>query len=155
MNNDQDQKNEKPPLRASISYRIAAGVIFILIASFFTYMFLGAKGTVDLRSRFGVCAFKQTYQLPCPGCGWTTSTLQFVQGQILDSIYTQPAAAVFSLLLTISAVIALLSACLGIRFSFLDRPFGVIVKYVVIAVIIIIAGGWMVTLARALASNEI
>lgn len=151
MNDFQEPKNEKVRLLASMQYRIVAGVIFVLIVGFFVYMFLGGRGIVDLRSQFGVCGFKQSYQLPCPGCGWTTSTLAFVEGRIFDSLYIQPAAGVFCVVFAISAVIALLSAVFAIRFRFLDRPFAVIVKYVVIAVIIIVLGGWAVTLARALA----
>lgn len=151
MSDFQEPKKENMPLRASIHYRIVAGVVFVLIVGFFVYMFLASRGMVDLRSQFGVCGFKQSYQLPCPGCGWTTSTLAFVEGRVFDSLYIQPAAGVFCVVFAISAVIALLSAVFGIRFSFLERPFGVIVKYVVIAVIIIVAGGWAVTLARAMA----
>ncbi len=123
------------------------------IAGFFLYMFLAARGIVDLRFRCGYCGFKQSYGLPCPGCGWSTGTLAFVQGRIFEAFYIQPAAGVFCGILAISAIFALLSAVFAIRFSFLDRPFGVIVKYVVISVIIIIVGGWMVTLARAMAAK--
>jgi hypothetical protein len=153
MTTIQEPKYKNPSLRASIAYRIVAGLIFVAIVCFFVYMFLGARGVIDLRSQFGVCGFKQSHQLPCPGCGWTTSTAAFAQGQIFKAFYIQPASAVFSLVFVISAVIALLSALFGIRFSFLDRPFNVIVKYVVIAVLIIVAGGWAVTLARALAAK--
>jgi hypothetical protein len=123
----------------------------LCILAFFAYMFLGARGIVDMRSQFGVCGFKQTHQLPCPGCGWTHSTLAFVEGHIGKSFYLQPAAGIFCLGFAISAVFALLSAVLGIKFGFLDRPFGVIVKYLILAVIIIVAGGWAVTLSRAMA----
>jgi len=125
----------------------------VVIAGFFVYMFLGAKGVIDLRSQLGVCGFKQSYGLPCPGCGWTTSTLAFVQGHFWESLYIQPAAGVFCFGIAISGVFALLSAVFGIRFSFIDRPFGVIVKYFTIAAIIIIACGWAVTLSRAMSDK--
>lgn len=153
MTSSQETKKEKKPIRATIVYRIVAGGVFVGIAGFFVYMFLGGRGIVDLRSQFGYCGFKQSYGLPCPGCGWTTSTLAFVDGRISEAFYIQPAAAFFCLIFGISAIFALLSAVFGIRFSFLDRPFGVIVKYVVISVLIIVASGWMVTLARALAAR--
>ncbi|MBW8016602.1 MAG: DUF2752 domain-containing protein [Planctomycetes bacterium] len=154
MTSSQETKKEKLHARASIVYRIVAGCIFVVIVGFFVYMFLGARGVIDLRSEFGICGFKQSYGLPCPGCGWTTSTLAFVQGRIGQSLYIQPAAAVFCLGIAISGVFALLSAAFGIRFSFLDRPFGIIVKYFVLTVIIIVAGGWAVTLARAMADSH-
>lgn len=161
---NQEIKNKKKPLRASnadspglcrrasVRYRIVAGIMFVVIAAFFIYMYLGARGEIDLRSEFGICGFKQAHELPCPGCGWTTSTLAFVQGRIGKSLYIQPAAGVFCIAIAISGVFSLLSAIFAIRFSFLDRPFGVIVKYLVLATIIIVAGGWAVTLARAMAS---
>lgn len=153
MTTNQEPKNKKTLLKATITYRLVAGCIFVLVVGFFVYMFLGARGIIDLRSQFGICAFKQSYELPCPGCGWTTSTLAFVQGHIGQSLYIQPAACIFCLGIAISGVFALLSAVFGLRFSFLDRPFGVIIKYFVLAIIIIIAGGWAVTLSRAMADN--
>ena len=153
MSLNQETKIEKTRLRATIRYRIVAGAVFLGIVGFFVYMFLGGRGIIDLSSQFGYCGFKQSYGLPCPGCGWTTSTLAFVEGWVFHSLYIQPAAGVFCLIFVISAIFALLSAVFGIRFSFLDRPFSVIVKYVVISVIVIVAGGWIVTLSRAFAAR--
>jgi len=152
MTSSQETNKEKKAVRATIGYRIVAGGVFVVILGFFVYMFLGGRGVIDLRSQFGVCGFKQSYGLPCPGCGWTSSTLAFVEGHIWDSFYLQPAAGVFCLGLAISGVFALLSCVFGIKFAFLDRPFGVIVKYLVLAVIIVVMGGWAVTLSRAMSS---
>jgi hypothetical protein len=153
MTTNQEPKNEKARIKATNTYRLVAGCLFVLVVGFFVYMFLGARGIINLRSQFGICGFKQSYGLPCPGCGWTTSTLAFVQGHVGQSLYIQPAACVFCIAIAISGVFALLSAVLAIRFSFLDRPFAVIVKYVVLAIIILVAGGWAVTLSRAMADN--
>ena len=47
---------------------------------------------------------------------------------------------------------ALLIACFGVNFGFLHRPVALqMVKYVVLSMLIILAGGWAVTLARAMA----
>jgi hypothetical protein len=77
------------------------------------------------------------------------------QGKILESFYIQPAAAFFCLVLSISAIFALFTAISGIYFDFLKRFFNRIrIIYIVLAVIVIVALGWAVTLARALAARN-
>jgi len=84
----------------------------------------------------------------------TTAAIAFVQGQIGRAFYIQPAAALICVLLIISAFLAFFTACFGVYFSFLDlvlyRPN---IKYIVLALLIILAAGWAVTFARALAAK--
>lgn len=104
---------------------------------------------------FGVCGFKQEHGLPCPGCGFTTSAIAFARGQIFDSFYTQPASAVLCSIIAIIGVFSLLAALFGIKFRFLDKPVGVIVKYILITLMILFLGGWAVTLSRAMAVRQL
>ena len=84
----------------------------------------------------------------------TTAAITFVQGKILQSFYIQPASALLCVLLVISAVLSFLTACFGIYFSFIDYIFyKENIKYIVLALLIIIAAGWIVTLARALTTK--
>jgi len=136
--------------RVSVRYRVIAGLVFALALVFFVYMSMGARGLVEIGPEYGMCGFEQSYGLPCPGCFWTRSTVAFVEGRVWDSLYLQPAAFVFCVGIAISGVFSLLSAVLGIRFPLLDRPLGVIMKYLILGVVIVVLGGWAVTLARAL-----
>ena len=79
--------------------------------------------------------------------------MSFSRGRVFNAFYIQPASGVFCLGLVIFGVITLLSAVFGVRFAFLDRPFGMILKYLVVSGLIVVAGGWAVTLSRAMAAK--
>ena len=84
----------------------------------------------------------------------TTSVLAFAQGKIFESFYIQPAAALLCCVLAVSAFLAFLIAVFGVYFGFLKRFFAEVkVKHIILAMIIVIAAGWAVTLARALAAK--
>ncbi|MHC4265928.1 MAG: DUF2752 domain-containing protein [Planctomycetota bacterium] len=115
-------------------------------------MWLISKGIINAGLLFGPCGFKQRYELPCPSCGMTTSSVAFIQGHIGQAFYIQPAGAFLCCLLVISAFLAFLIAVFGVYFRFLKVFFEQVkLKYVIIAFLIIIAAGWMVTLSRAMA----
>jgi hypothetical protein len=98
---------------------------------------------------------KQRWGLPCPTCGMTTSALAFARGQILQSFYIQPAAAVLCGILLVVAFLAFFIAVFGVYFQFLRRFFvKVKTRYIILLLLIIIAAGWVVTLARALAERS-
>ena len=85
----------------------------------------------------------------------TTSALAFVQGKIAESFYTQPAAALLCCVLIVSAFLAFITAVSGVYFSFVKRFFAEVkIRYIILALIIIIIAGWAVTLARAVAANN-
>jgi len=110
-----------------------------------------AAGRIDVDKWLDPCGFKQRYDLPCPTCGMTTSALAFVQGEIFESFYIQPAAALLCCVLVVVAFLASLVAVFGVYFSFIKRFFAEIkLRYIVLAMIIIVAAGWAVTLARAI-----
>ena len=150
------QQLNKPKIfrRASFQQRLTAAFICLAVAALFAVLWLAADGKVNLSRWLGPCGFRQRYGLPCPTCGITSSAFAFVQGKVFESFYVQPAGALFCCLLVITAFFAFLTAVFGIYFRFLERFFAEIkVRYIILAVIVIIAAGWAVTLARALAAS--
>lgn len=139
--------------RASPRQRLIAAGIFLSLVAFFGFFSLAGHYKIPLWPF--PCGFQQKYNLPCPTCGVTTSVKAFAQGKILQSLYIQPAAALGCFLLAISASFALFIAVSGIYFSFLNHFFDKVkIKYIVLVLLFIVAVGWAVTLARALAANN-
>jgi len=139
--------------RASSRQRLVAGVVFLVLAASFGLFALAGHYKVSLWPF--PCGFQQRYNLPCPTCGVTTSVTAFAQGKIFESFYIQPAAALLCCVLVVSAFLASFIAVFGVYFEFLNRFFTEVkVKYVVLALIIIIAAGWAVTIVRALAAKS-
>jgi hypothetical protein len=144
--------NKKIVYRATREQRLIAALIFLWILGGFVFLWLISKGIINAGLLFGPCGFKQRYELPCPSCGMTTSSVAFIQGHIGQAFYIQPAGAFLCCLLVISAFLAFLIAVFGVYFRFLKVFFEQVkLKYVIIAFLIIIAAGWMVTLSRAMA----
>jgi hypothetical protein len=140
--------------RASFRQRVGAGLVFLAVFALFGLLGLAAAGKIDMGSWFGPCGFKQKYDLPCPTCGITTSALAFVQGRILESFYIQPTAALMCCILVVIAVFAFFTGVCGVYFRFLKRFFAQVrVKYIILTLVVIVAAGWVVTLARALATR--
>jgi len=84
----------------------------------------------------------------------TTSALAFVRGKIFESFYIQPAGALMCCVLVIVAFFAFLIAVFGLYFRFLKRFFAEVkIKHIILALIVIVAAGWAVTLTRALAAK--
>lgn len=139
--------------RASPRQRVTAAFVFLAVAAFFGLFWLTAHYEIALWPP--VCGFKQKYDLPCPACGMTTSVVAFTQGKIFEAFYVQPAAALLCSVLAVSAFLAFLIAVFGVYFGFIKRFFTEVkIKYIILALIIIIAAGWAVTLARALAAHH-
>ncbi len=139
--------------RASPRQRVTAAVVFLAAAAFFGLFRLTAHYKIALWP-LG-CGFKQKYDLPCPTCGMITSAAAFAQGKIFESFYIQPACALLCSVLAVSAFLALFIAVFGVYFGFIKRFFAEVkIKYIILALIIIIAAGWAVTLARALAAHH-
>jgi len=140
--------------RATNQQRILAGIVFLTIAATFGLFALAANKKIDLGWWLGPCGFKQRFGLPCPTCGMTTSIFAFSQGRIVEAFYIQPAGALLYCILVIVAFLALFTAVFGVYFKFIKRFFAEVkIKYIILALIAIIAAGWAVTLARALASG--
>jgi hypothetical protein len=149
------QQLNKPKFfsRASTRQRAIAGIILLAITSMFFLLWIIARYQINLSWWLGPCGFKQQYGLPCPTCGMTTSVLTFAEGKIFEAFYIQPAAALFCCILLFTALLALLVAVFGIYSPVLEKSLAEIkLRYVIIILIIIIAAGWAVTMARALAA---
>lgn len=69
----------------------------------------------------------------------------------MEAFYIQPAAALICCVLIVIAFLALLTAVFGVYFMALKRLYDAIkIKYIIVALIIVITAAWAVTLARAL-----
>jgi len=135
-------------------YRVLAAFLGLGIVAFFFVGYLAAAGRVDLGRVLDPCGFRQRYGLPCPTCGMTRSWLVFSRGAVAESFYVQPAGALLCCILAVAAFLALLAAVFGLHFRFLDSLYSrVRAGYVVLVLMIVIAAGWAVTLARALAAR--
>jgi hypothetical protein len=153
MQTNQQLNRVKIFCRASFRQRLVAGIVFLALAASFGLFALAGHYKIALWPF--PCGFRQRYNLPCPTCGMTTSVTAFAQGKIFESFYIQPAAAFLCCVLAVSAVSAFFTAVFGVYFSFLNRFFTEVkIRYIILALIIIIAAGWAVTLARALAAKN-
>lgn len=141
--------------RASRRQRATSAIVCLVLIALFGLLWFAAHYKISL-SPYG-CGFKQKYDLPCPTCGMTTSVYKFVRGEIFGyngSFYAQPAAALLCAILFVVAILAFIIAVFGVYFGFLDRFFKEVkIRHIILALIIIIAAGWTVTLARALAEK--
>lgn len=140
--------------RASLRQRVWAGGIFLAAAALYGLFWLDVHNKIDIGRWLSPCGFKQAYDLPCPTCGVTTSARAFVQGRIFQAFYIQPAGALLCSVVAVSAFLAFLIAVFGVYFKTAGRFFAEIkIKYVILAVLIIIAAAWAVTFVRALAEK--
>ena len=150
----QQSNSVKKIRKATSQERIFAGIILVLILSVAAVLFLASRGIIDLGMVFGVCGFKQRYDLPCPGCYMTHSAQAFVQGRIIESFCIQPAAAIFCAGFTVTAVFSLLISVFGLKFWFLSgQHLTKLFKWIVISAVLLIIVGWGITLLREMALN--
>jgi len=151
MRTSQQLNEPKVSCCASSQERLRAGLVFLGLAASFGLLMLVAQGKINIGWWFGACGFKQRYNLPCPTCGMTASVLAFARGEILKSFYNQPAAALFCCVLAGIAFLAFLTAIFGVYIGFLRRFFAKAgIKNIILALLVVIAAGWAVTLTRAL-----
>ncbi len=151
------QQLNKPKFfyRASSSQRVVAAIVCFGIIVFFAVFALAGHYKVDMGRLLGYCGFKQRTGLPCPSCGMTTATLAFAQGRIFEAFYIQPACGLLCSVMVVAAFLAFIIAVFGVYFRFIERFFKEVkLRYMILALIIIIAAGWAVTLARAIAARN-
>jgi len=135
--------------------KISAAIVCLAVVGFFGLFALAGHYNINMGRWLGYCGFKQKYGLPCPTCGMTTAALAFAQGKIFEAFYIQPACALLCCVLVVATSLAFVTAVWGVYFRFLERFFGEVkVRYIILALIVIIAAGWAVTLARALAVSN-
>ena len=148
------QQLNKPKFfcRASPHQRLIAAALCLFIICFFGVFALAGHYKVDMGRWLGYCGLKQRTGYPCPTCGMTTATIAFAQGKILEAFYIQPAAGLLCSIMIVGGIFSTFIAVFGVYFHFLQRFFEEFkIKYMILALLIIIAAGWAVTLARALA----
>jgi hypothetical protein len=80
----------------------------------------------------------------------TTSVLAFARGDIMQSLYIQPAAATMCGMLIAIGIFALIAAIAGTDWGLVRS---IRLKYSIVTFMVIIGGGWAVTLARAIAGR--
>jgi hypothetical protein len=134
------------PLRFTIVQRLLIGLIFPAMALGFAFVHFAAVHKLTLYPF--PCGFKMRFGLPCPTCSMTTSVLAFARGDILQSFYIQPAAAVMCCMLIGAGVFGLAAAIAGTDWGLVRS---IKLKYSIVTFMVIIGGGWAVTIARAIA----
>ncbi len=140
--------------RASRRERVLAAVIACCILGSFGGLWLLQRVGFDFGLIFPPCGLRMRTGLTCPTCGMTTAVLAFARGQLWTAFYLQPAAGLLCTLLIVVAFFTFLIAVFDVYFSFLDRLFvEVRILHVVVGVLVIVALGWAVTLARALVTD--
>ena len=145
----------KNPRRIGVKGRLLAGLVFTAaVAVFFLVHWAAVNNKINVAWFAGPCGFKQRYGLPCPGCGVTTAAVAFARGSVLTAFYIQPAAALFCCVAVLLPVLPFVMAVFGADFGLLSYLATWKVKFVIIALLIIIASAWAVTLARALAQKN-
>jgi len=155
MQASQQVKKVKTIRRASSRQRAIAALISLAAFGLLALFGLAGHYQIDMGRWLGYCGFKQRYGLPCPTCGWTTAVLTFAQGKVWQAFYIQPAAAFLCSFMVVVAVLCLLIAVFGIYFSFFDRLFSEVkIRYIIVALVVIISTGWAVTLSRSLIGQE-
>jgi hypothetical protein len=131
-----------------------AAVVSLSILVLFGTLWGLQKVNFDVGRLFNPCGFKQRTGLPCPACGMTTAVQAFARGEVFTAFYTQPAAALGCTLLVLVGFLALLVTASGVYFTLLDRFVREVrVVYLIVGLLIVLAAGWAVTLARALAAQ--
>jgi hypothetical protein len=154
MQGCQQVRGSKLLRRASVRERTVAALIVCAVVAGLGGLWLLQRVGFDFGVLFGPCGMKQRTGLPCPTCGMTTCVLAFARGEVLTAFYVQPAGAFLCSLLVAGAFFAFLTGVSGVYFGFFDRlGTELTVKYVVVGLLVILAAGWAVTLARAVATQ--
>ena len=129
--------------------RVICGGIALFVFGFFFVLGLDAADKFEVSDWLDPCGFKQRYDLPCPTCGMTRSAKAFSQGRIVQSFSFQPAGAILCVLLAFSGLLAFIAAVFGVYFRVLKRFYDKVkARYIILALLILIAVGWAVTLIR-------
>jgi hypothetical protein len=152
MAENQQPTEQKFLAKASRNGRVIAAWILLIGLAVCIFLVLAGRGVINVSRYLPPCGMKMRYGLPCPTCGFTHSALAFFSGDILGAFYTQPAGALLCLGIVVTVFLAFITAVFGVYFPFL-KNFARRIKawHIVLAVVLILAGAWAVTLSRALA----
>ncbi len=151
MVENQQSTKRKLLAKASRSGRVIAAWILLISLAICIFLVLAGRDVINISRFLPPCGMKMRYGLPCPTCGFTTAALAFFRGDIPGAFYIQPAGALLCLAIVITVFLAFITAVFGVYFPFLKDLAGRIrAWHIVLAVIVILAGAWAVTLSRAL-----
>jgi hypothetical protein len=141
--------------RISARSRLLAGLVFLVgLGSAGLLHWAAVNNRINMESLIGPCGFKQKYELPCPSCGMTTAVIEFSRGDVLNAFYIQPAAAFMCCAAVIVVMFSFVMAAFGTDFGLIGCLTEQIkIRHIVLAAIVIVCGGWAVTLARALVGS--
>jgi len=155
MTDARQQTNSGGRIRqASARQRKIAALVALSVFALFASLWLLQRLHFDFGLMFGPCGMKQRTGLPCPTCGMTTSVLAFTRGDLLTAFYAQPAGGFLCTLLVVGAFFAFLTSVFGVYFSAFDRLFAEVgIGHWIVGLLIILAAGWAVTMARALVAQ--
>lgn len=128
--------------------RVGFLIVFAVISLVFGLCYLLADGKISFDS-YGGCAFERNYNLPCPTCGMTRSITAFMQGKVISSLVLQPAGGLGCIVLAIVAFFSLLSAMLGLNFSFLPPVRIWQTGRITLAAAAVFVIGWAIMLTKA------
>lgn len=84
----------------------------------------------------------------------TTALIAFGRGDIFRAFYIQPAAAAFCGLAVVLSVLLLVMAVFGTDLGLLNHLGALKTKYILMAVLVIIASAWAVTITRTVAQKN-
>ncbi len=125
-----------------------AAIVCLAVVAYFGAFALIAHYEVNIGRHLGYCGFKQRTGLPCVSCGMTTATLAFAQGNIGEAFLIQPAAGLLYCAAVLAGGLAFFVAAFGMYLDFIKRFFAEIkIRYMILALIIIIAAGCAVAAA--------
>lgn len=140
----------------TIRQRIVAGVVFLAILGFFSFLLAAGKGWIDPTRLFGICGFKEATGYPCMGCYMTRSGMAFASGRVFEAFYIQPAGAFFCCVIVVIWVFSLLIAVFGVNYRLLHgRLNRRVVIYITLLVLAILICGWAVTFSRAFVERNL
>ena len=150
MQTDQQRNHPWGLIPATPRQRLWAAWVFLGTVGLFLLLHLAQRLGFDFGMLFGPCGFRQQYGLPCPTCGMTTAVLAFSRGEILGSFSIQPAAGLLCSVLVVGAILSGIVASLGSYPLFIGRILARLkILYILIGLGLIVATGWVVTLAMA------
>lgn len=96
----------------------------------------------------GQCGFEMEYGIACPTCGMTTAFTLATQGRLIAAFATQPAGALFTILLAAAGLLAAWVAISGYRTGPLLTRLAVRWRAIAVVTVILLAGSWLLQIMQ-------
>lgn len=78
--------------------------IFVLLACFVGYLYLGYSVFLSAKTNYGVCMIKNITGYPCPSCGTTRAVKLMWEGKPIQSVLMNPFGVFVFLIMTIAPI---------------------------------------------------